>query len=262
MNASALGALDANALIAIASGESPYLRIPMFFEPPDAVRFLERLRGQLLQTQHPGFAHVAHGIGYLGIRYTGGLSAEQRTSYFESAVQIPERLRTAAAPTVSPLDRFLAHCSSVWPGGCEVARLEEHSMSPCVVRMVEDGGTIEPHQDGIPQGFAQHADLTRPPSILAVNLFLQVAGSGGELEVWRESYDPDAYRAHQVPGSYALDRERLPPVREVVIPRTGDLFLINASRAHAVRAVRGGTRCTLSFFVALVDAETPLVLWA
>ena len=120
-----------------------------------------------------------------------------------------------------------------------------------------------PHQDVL--RWDAPLECTSAQSLLtqlAANIYVQPSEGGGDLELWSSSLDRDEYERLKLPGSYGLDRAKLPPSAVRVKPEAGDLILFNANKTHAVRPVTSGIRVTVSCFIGVRSLTLPLSMWS
>ena len=124
-----------------------------------------------------------------------------------------------------------------------------------LVRIVQGGGEILPHQDDLSEDLPGHPFVEKMLSPgggqLAGNIYLQVPPAGGELVIWDLHLSSEEIAARQISGSdYGVDPTTLPEPTVIIKPQPGSLILFDSTRMHAVTKPAEGLRVSFSFFIA------------
>ncbi|MGN6105301.1 MAG: 2OG-Fe(II) oxygenase [Kofleriaceae bacterium] len=194
-------------------------------------------------------------------------SSQLLERYLSSAAPLEQRLRAISAPLDSPVDRVRRSLDAAWTAGAVPNAAQGRSMPFGITRLWETGSEALPHQDVLWREVAEHrADPEQHGQLgqLAVNVYLDTAKDGGELELWDYVVDESQYAKckQEYEGSYGYPRSRLPRTSLLLAPEVGDLVLINSLRMHAVRKVTAGRRITLSGFIGHWGDDRPLRCWS
>lgn len=199
--------------------------------------------------------HLYFGVDRVGepfnATFTRNDRAAARQQYYDNALRGIRRLREAAAPYLSPIDRLRVELDELWPDGATVAAFEGRKMFVGIARVMHSDRSHASHEN-------PHFDAL-PPSVqsldgqLAANIFIAVPPVGGELELWDapplppEAVLPDTWRAT---GGDPI----------VFKPETGDLLLFNSRRPHATTPFETGDRISLQCFIGYRRGG-PLLFW-
>jgi hypothetical protein len=268
-------------LVAQVIADSPHLRVT------DALTLADLLaltRGTVLAVRVPGFHDVAAcaaaatcllehparagyqnapQIGRIGMAYFEGQTNEGRARYHAEAERTTALLREAYAPQADPIDALMDAVNTAWPAGARLEALEGLPMFAGLVRTLEAGTQLRPHQDVLewdaPERCAAACEFV---SQLAANIYLRTGPAGGVLELWDFGLERADYERQRLPGRPALDRQKLPPPALRIAPRTGDLIIFSSHRLHAVTPVIGNPRVTASCFIGVRGVAAPLTLWS
>ncbi|GGP99406.1 2OG-Fe(II)-dependent halogenase WelO5 family protein [Streptomyces roseolilacinus] len=189
--------------------------------------------------------------------------AERRERYFNVALPLQRRLRRLSAPHPSPVDLLRVALDENWPGGATLMSMGGRKMPFGITRLWRTGSEGLPHQDVLHREFDDpmaHAMVGQ----LGVNIYLDTADEGGELETWDHTISDEEYAgmADRYPGSYGYPRDILPDEAVLIAPQPGDLVLINTACVHAIRKITTGRRITVSGFVGNLGPDLPLRCWS
>lgn len=166
----------------------------------------------------------------------------------------------------NPILRLIEGLHETYPHGAAIAEFHGRKMFSGIIRIMEphlegkERLEDQPHFDSLPPGFHPiHSQLS-------ANIYLAVPDAeeenasgpaGGELELWDvppvpasdiESFSPDTDWRSRLPESHRI------------VPRLGELILINTRRPHAVRVLRRGQRISLQTFIGYLPDEK-LLCW-
>ncbi len=209
-----------------------------------------------------GYYINAPSIGRIGMAYfeaSGDNALIQK--YYRDAIENINSIRRIFSPHYSPLDKFRLELQERWLHGCNIENIDKKRMFVGLCRVVDENIDFLPHQDIFSRDVNDNKIANNLLSQLSVNIYLQMAPKGGELEMWdllmtTEEYD----RIRQ--GNYGLPREVMGNAHLTVKPETGDLILFNAKKFHAVRQSIGGKRISISCFVGYRGINKPLTVWS
>jgi hypothetical protein len=189
----------------------------------------------------------------------GNAAAEKL--YFQNSLKSIRALRELCAPMLSPVDAVRLDLEEIWPAGCSLMKIGGQTMSFGIARIWQAGSEALPHQDVLQREIADESTGGLKGQ-LGMNVYLETAEEGGELEVWDYYVSDDRMRELGITGSYGYARGELPRPSCVISPVVGDLILINTLHVHAVSQIRRGRRTTLSGFVGYWGTDEGLRLWA
>lgn len=244
-------ALDTQVLADLLDCRVPLVVVRSFTPPVVCTQIAEYLRSQC---EPRPYTHEIYEDGqvkylYFGVdrvgepfnyTFTHWDRAAAQQHYYDNALPGIRRLRAAAAPYLSPIDRLRVELDELWPAGATVASFKGRKMFVGIARVMQADRSHASHE-------SPHFDAL-PPAIcpldgqLAANIFIAVPPTGGELEVWGapplppEAVLPDNWR--DIGGD---------PI--VVKPEVGDLLLFNSRRPHATTPFASGDRISLQCFI-------------
>ncbi len=246
-------------LLGLFDGNLTAVRVPGYY-PEDAAAAISMM---LLQSELHGKYENAPNIGRVGQAFFESQANEQAARRYErDAVRWVRELRSGLFPQLTPIDRFRLELDEVWPEGSHVGSMNGHKMFVGLARTFSVGSYAEPHQDVFQWDAPGTDEARRVTTQVAMNVYLQMPETGGDLTLWPISYKRDEYEQHRIAGSYGVQRDGLPDPVATLKPRVGELILFNANKVHAVEEIRAGVRVTWSCFVGYQCADAPLVLWS
>jgi hypothetical protein len=246
-------------LLALTRGTVLALRVPGFHDVSACAIAAARL---LAHPARAGYENAPH-IGRIGMAYFEALNAASRTRYHAQAERSAALLREAYSPHPDPIASLLRVVNAVWPAGARLEAIEGPPMFAGLVRLLEAGTQLRPHQDLLEWDAPETCSAAREfIAQLSANVYLQTGTVGGELELWDFGLERTDYKRLQLPGRPALDREKLPPPVLRIAPRTGELIMFSSTRLHAVAQVCGEPRVTSSCFIGVRGIAAPLTFWS
>jgi hypothetical protein len=251
-------ALYESDVTALAEHSIAAIRIPDYCSAELSQEFAERL------LTHPmfGFYANATNIGRVGMAYFETIcNPALRARYYSESRHMMQAIRQACAPLLTPIDRLRLELQEAWPWGANIEHLSEGKMFVGLSRLFAEGSEALPHDDQLwrdaPASPLAHELRTQ----LTGNVYLQV-GEGGDLDLWESQLTPEEFEALRLPGSYGLDRARLPEPDLTLQPEVGELILFNPTYLHAVRRITEGVRITVTFFIGYRGRQQPLTYWS
>jgi hypothetical protein len=158
-------------------------------------------------------------------------------------------------PGKYPLDYVRLALDDRWPGKVGRLRLEEGLCGLGLLRFLDDGGEILPHNDKAAADVADSALAQAIDTQIAFNLLVQNAERGGITRVYPRRLSRNEYDANRrpVPDDFALREECLPLNPVVIRPQAGDVYLFDADFPHRVSSCSGLLpRYTLSAFIGVL----------
>lgn len=246
-------------LIGLFDGSVTAIRIPSYY-PEETADLISRA---LLHSDMHGKYENAPNIGRVGQAFFESQASEVAARRYErDAVKWIRDLRAGMFPVLTPVDRMRLELDEVWPAGAHVAVMGGRKMFVGLARTFGEGSDAEPHQDVFWWDAPESAEAHSVQSQVAMNVYLTMPASGGELTLWAVSYDRQEYNRLRIEQSYGLKRAQLPTPIVTIRPRVGELILFNATKVHAVEEIKKGTRVTWSCFVGYQGDKSPLVLWS
>lgn len=181
-------------------------------------------------------------------------------AYQKAAAKEVSELRALCAPYLTPIDKLRLALDEGWPAGAHLGVINGDKAFTGVVRIVNAGGSTEPHQDRLIAGDVDlSAGITEQ---LAANIYLRTSSMGGELEIWDLSMPRADYQSIRAPGKAGVLRERLPPSALRIRPEQGDLILFRSTSMHAIVGTEGERqRIACATFIGYRSDKQPLVFY-
>lgn len=181
--------------------------------------------------------------------------------YFSLARENSEQMRRACSPAVSPIDALRCTLDEIWESGANLQTFNGRKMFVGLSRMVEPGTTFLAHHDIFEQDAKGAPEATSVLAQFGANVYAQVPETGGELLMWDMNMSSEEFdRKRQ--GEYGLRVETLPPPDIAIKPSTGDLFIFDSRKMHAVAPPIELPRLALSCFIAYRGDHMPLTYWS
>jgi hypothetical protein len=251
-------ALSQDALTSVMNGDSLALRVAGYYEEDLAIQLTNLLGPQGASSGSQSSIYLTEHIPF----YNTVQNPEKGRLYFEYAKDWISELRFRARPFLSPMDRIRLELDEIWPAGASILRLYSRMMYFGLVRVWPESAEALPHQDVLSREVADCPFIFDQRSQLGVNVYLQTAEEGGEIEIWRKQMTSDDCIRFGIHGSYGFPRDSLGQPSCVIEPKRGDLIALNSFNVHAVRRVARGSRVTVSGFVGSWGEHRPLMLWS
>jgi len=246
-------------LLALVRGSVLAVRSPGFYDPAACAAVARRMISHERRAPY----QKAPLVGRIGMAYFDAETAADRARYYREATGSAQTLRETYAPHGDPIAMLCGALDELWPGGARPESIEGIPMFAGLVRLLEPGSQLRPHQDVLEWDAPGDCDAARELlAQLTANVYLRTGDAGGELELWDCGLDRKDYEERRIPGVPALDRGRLPDPVLRIVPQAGELILFNSVRLHAVTPVRDGTRVTASCFIGVRSLSAPLTYWS
>ena len=206
---------------------------------------------------------VAPDIRKIGIAFFETTNPIMLQKYYNHSNQASEIAETIYQGYTDPIEKLVTTLSLVWQSGCEVERIHDREMYAGLIRVIDEGVELRPHQDNTNW---DSPDCQRAQSLLtqlSANVYFETPDKGGCLELWDFGIeDQDHYQSIQREGDYALSREAIGEPALSIQPQGGDLIIFNARRIHGVTKVEVGARINASTFIAIRDLNQPLTVFS
>jgi hypothetical protein len=159
-------------------------------------------------------------------------SDQDRAEHISRTIQYTEETRSLCAPFPSPTDLFKLDLDLIWGPGALNLRIGGQPIYFGLPRALPPGGEVHAHFDWIGDDSPGAAGIDKIQRQYAVNLYLQLAESGGELALWNTGLTPSELQAFRVPNhAYALDEAKLGDPTLIVRPEARSLVLFDATRS-------------------------------
>jgi hypothetical protein len=251
------GGLSLEALHALTRREALVVRIPGFV-PAEMCRLIAR------GLQREGYDDYLNAptVGRIGMSFfeTGG-KVELIDQYFAIALANIRTLRNACAPYQCPIDVFRCVVDELWPSGANLQSLSGNKMFVGLSRNMRPGAPLLAHHDIFARLAPKDPEASDLLMQMAVNVYVDVPPSGGELMMWRDEIT-DAEFLRRRGDKYGMDIEPLGAPDVLLKPQLGDLIIFNARKLHAVAAGSGSDRLTLSCFLGYRGDARPRTIWS
>lgn len=244
---------------ALANGDIIALRVPEYCAADRRARLVRKVCASSSIEHYKRATGVAR-IGKALVETKE--SEDEAATYFGTALRHIHELRQLCSPELTPFDQFRLELDEQWPGGAHVAPFAKGKAFCGLLRIFQEGGAARPHQDMLRRDTPHEPIAHELVEQIAMNIYLQTAESGGELELWNLRPSPQEYMAMRDPSSHGIDREKLAPSSALIKPHDGDLILFRSTNLHAVRKVEGRQRITWTSFVGVRGPSRSLVLWS
>ncbi|WP_306031425.1 2OG-Fe(II) oxygenase [Stappia sp. MMSF_3263] len=231
------------------------IHVPGFYPSDLSAEFSRRIAGHSdLEAYKVQNALKRLGMGYVDV----GKDADNASRYHSEAVRSIWGIRDLVYPRMTPLDHFRLLLEEVWPAGATIQTIDGQKSFVGTCRVIEPGATMLPHNDRLARMLVDgQSGLTGQ---LAVNVYLDMPPSGGDLELWLSEPTPEQDKIQET--SDGLERSELSEPRMVIRPQNGDLVLFNSQLIHCVSPGVGGQRVTMSCFVGYRGDDEPLSYWS
>lgn len=242
--------LSSDALMRLSNGAALALRFPGFVHSD----FAPRMGQALLASPHiSNYMNLRDDLTKIGMTYfeaaRSGNSSDTIKNYLQASRDHEEYIRNACSQFFeSPMERI----SELLSDKLKASRLslDGQPMFAGLVRIVTQGKQIMVHQDDIGEDSPDNEFAKNIVRQWAFNIYLLVPERGGELDVWNRTLSQSEASALQVLGSdYGLDRATLGERSLRIVPRAGELVIIDSRKLHAVNTVDSGARVSISFFL-------------
>ncbi|GBN44549.1 hypothetical protein AVEN_123923-1 [Araneus ventricosus] len=177
--------------------------------------------------------------------------------YLSLALPTIRSIRKAAAPYLTPIDKFRVELDEAWPNKANVAILNGRKTFCGIGRIMPTSlselSEVQPHFDAVPTSCFPniHKQFT-------ANFYLNVPDQGGELEIWNiPPLDISEIESFKIPEDW---RSTLPASMKVK-PGQGDLVFFNTRRPHAITKFHGqNPRVSIQTFIGYTKEEE-IFLW-
>ncbi|GFR27639.1 fe2OG dioxygenase domain-containing protein [Trichonephila clavata] len=184
-------------------------------------------------------------------------TGENLKKYLAEALPTMRSIRKAAAPFLSPIDKFRVELDEAWPKKANVATFKGQKTFCGIGRIMPTSlselSETQPHFDAVPT--ACFPDIYKQ---FTANFYLNVPEEGGELEIWNvPPLDINNIENFTIPENW---RELLPTSIKVK-PEPGDLVLFNTRRPHAITKFGGpNPRTSIQTFIGYTK-DSEVFLW-
>lgn len=251
---------DSRDLVDLVAGNYVAIKIPNFY-PRD---LCDRFINPIMSHQDVESYAVARDIQKIGKAiFDAASDPSALEEYYRTAPAALDGLRQFFHPYLAPMDKLRLLLQERWPAGSLIESLHGRPMFCGLIRAFGEGSEARPHQDmshwDVPDSEAAKSLITQ----IAANIYMSVAHSGGELELWASGIsDPQEYAASQVVGDYGLDRAKIGQSVVRIKPEAGDLIMFDARKIHAVNRNNGGNRVAVSAFIGYRGPMLPLTIYS
>lgn len=248
--------LDSESIRKLIGNDIAAIHVPGFYPKAESAELSKRIAAhQALEAYEVQNSLKRLGMGYVDVGGEGG-KAER---YHSEAVASIQEIRRLAYPLISPVDHLRLLLEELWPQGATIETVGGQKCFVGTCRVIEAGAAMLPHSDRF--GRMRLDGLNDMSGQIAINIYLQMPESGGDLQLWL--HEPNAEQDERQRATDGLTYEELGPPALVVSPDDGDLVMFNSQLIHSVRSSQGNVqRVTMSFFIGYRGEDKPLSYWS
>lgn len=249
-------AVTADSLRGLVERRFDAIHVPTFYPRAESAELSARIAGhQELEAYEIQNSLKRLGMGYVDV----GGADEKAARYHSAAVRSIWDIRKIAYPMITPIDHLRLLLEEVWPTGATIETVGGEKCFVGTCRVIDPGAAMLPHNDRF--GRMRLDGLDEMIGQLAINIYLQMPETGGELQLWLR--EPDAEQDERQRQTDGLDPAELGAPALTIRPENGDLVIFNSQLIHGVKPGEGNTqRVTMSFFVGYRGEGKPLSYWS
>jgi 2OG-Fe(II) oxygenase superfamily len=254
--------LTAEDLTSLISGSVRAVRIPGYLSPQRCQHILTYALSSKRSTQFKRAQCVSR-VGPAFFDTAGSVTQSQH--YLSQATEELRRCREAFLPFMTPIDQIRLELDELWPHGAGLARIGTQAMFSGMIRVFEEGGHTEIHQDHVDWCASDGKTETQLQfqGQLGVNVYASVAEVGGRLRLWDKSLPRAQYHAWKTDGlCYGIAPEAAGEPSVEIAPAVGELILFDARKLHAVEEIKIGRRVAFSCFIGHCGPGSRLRIWS
>lgn len=250
------GQLDRDSILKLLDNDIAAIHVPEFYPRTESAELSKRIAAhQALEAYEVQNSLKRLGMGYVDVGGEGG-KAER---YHSEAVASIQEVRKLAYPLLTPVDHLRLLLEELWPLGAAIETVGEKKCFVGTCRVIEAGAAMLPHSDRF--GRMRLDGLNDMSGQIAMNIYLQMPESGGDLQLWLRK--PNEEQDERQRATDGLTYEELGPPALAISPKNGDLVMFNSQLIHSVRASQGNVqRVTMSFFIGYRGEDKPLSYWS
>jgi hypothetical protein len=248
----------------LATGTYPALLVRGFFDPADCGRIVARLTGgadAISQFCYPMFDGNVLEVKKVGPFLMQYLNARER--YFAEARRADALFDAVFSQMPDPRARVRALVAQLMPRKrVSVADEDGIRYSSAVVRVHGDGDGAPVHRDKALVD-AHGWRVSQLTTQLSAVLCLQKPERGGQLVMYRRMWTAED-EAHKARGTLGYPKTLVQDSESCTIPaREGDLYMINPSLFHEIKATQGQRRrMTLGTFFGFANTAPEVLFWS
>lgn len=255
--------LSHKALLDLAQRDYMALHIKNYYDESVARQIADKFCNSKLFGKYENAPNIAR----VGQAYFEGLSSEETAEkYRKDSRNWIRQLREECMPYLLPIDRFRLEIDEAWDYGAQLGNLhldQNLKAFAGLVRIFYQGSGTEIHLDRLDWDLRAIDKADTGVMIqFAVNVYLDLPKTGGEVRLWKISPNRKEYESYRNEDSYGLNEKKLPKPDLVFRPNPGDLWLFRASELHQVVEAGSGRRVTQSCFVGFRGDDNHLVVWS
>lgn len=258
-----IGYLTQDSILDLIRRNCMALHIENYYDSGVAKKIADTLCNSALFGKYENAPNIAR----VGQAYFEGLSSEATAEKYRSdSRKWLRQLRAECHPDILPIDRFRLEIDEAWDYGAKLGNLHlDRNLKAFagLVRIFHQGSGTEIHLDQL-QWDLSAVDKAETDVMmqLAVNVYLDLPSSGGEVRLWKISPTKKEYENYRNKDGYGLDERKMPKPDLVFCPKLGDLWLFRASELHKVVESGEGRRVTQSCFVGYQGDTSHLIMWS
>ena len=170
-------------------------------------------------------------------------------------------LRQIFAPYQTPIDQLRLRLDEICPAGAKIEQIEKNKkMFVGLCRVIDPHKIVLPHQDDI-RWDHQQDKLANLINQLAVNIYLKIPETGGELELWDYGFSTKEEYSKEAGESYGISKEKIKPPVVTITPKVGELIIFNPRNLHCILP-GDSARMSQSCFLGFSGDDNPMTYWS
>lgn len=239
------------------------LCIENYYNTSDAKEIADKLVNSALFGKYENAPNIAR----VGQAYFEGLSSKETAEkYRNDSRKWIRQLRQECSPSLLPIDKFRLEIDEAWDYGAKLGNLHlDRNLKAFagLIRIFHQGSGTEIHLDRLDWDLKEIDDADTKVMIqLAVNVYLDLPETGGQVKLWKISPTRKEYEYYRNKNSYGLDEKKLGEPDFIFSPKVGDLWIFRASELHQVVETGDGRRVTQSCFLGFRGEKEHLIVWS
>lgn len=236
----------------IIDGEFSVLIIKNFYDKDSCNTIIQRINSNTPNQ---------HQIKKIGVSLVSHIN--RKVEYFVEADKARKTLREIFFELEDPRKKIHSTLSKFFPDKEISIAVENSKKYACgVIRLHEFGDSAAIHRDNVSYE-AKNYDVSKFPIQLSTVLYIQQSENGGELVLYKKSWEKSDERFRNIEFGYKRDVVANSTQHVKIKPNQGDLIIINPNYYHEILPVKGSKRrITLGLFLAFSKYGKKVVTWS